>query len=112
MVHLINIGVSAALIAFAACLSGRYPSAAGFFVALPVATLLVLPMAHVEHDDAAQLQKFALSILIAVPVVMLFLVPLLVAHRYGLSFWLSYALAALWLVPGYFLHRYLVWFVA
>ena len=80
---------------------------AGFIVALPLATLLVLPMAHAQSPDMQQMEQFALSILVAVPVVMFFLVPFVLALRHGLSFWAAYALACVWLVPGFSLHRWL-----
>lgn len=47
----------------------------------------------------------ALSMLVAVPVVMSFLGPFMLARRHGLSFWAAYALACAWLLPGFFLHR-------
>jgi hypothetical protein len=70
--------------------------------------MLVLPMAHLQHKDAQKTVEFAKSILIAVPVVMLFLVPFILAVRFGLSFWSSYSLACLWLIPAFFLHHYLL----
>jgi len=108
MAVLANAVISGVLIALASWLAGRYPRLAGFVVALPLATLLVLPMAHAQHHDAQQIQKFALSVLVAVPVVMLFLVPFIAALRYGLSFSVAYSLACFWLVPGFYLHRALV----
>ena len=108
MAFALNVLLSAVVIGVAAWLSGRFPRAAGFLVALPLATMLVLPMAYLEHHDSAKTVEFAKSILIAVPVVMLFLLPFILAFRYGMSFWVSYALACLWLVPAFFLHRYLV----
>ena len=108
MTVLANAVSSGVLIAVAAWLAGKYPRLAGFVVALPLATLLVLPMAHAQHHGSKQMQKFALSILIAVPVVMIFLVPFVVALRYGLSFWVAYTLACLWLIPGFYLHRAVV----
>jgi hypothetical protein len=104
----INVVLSALVIGVAAWLSGRFPRAAGFLVALPLATMLVLPMAHLQHQDAETTVAFAKSILIAVPVVMLFLLPFMLAVRFGWSFWLSYGLACLWLIPAFFLHRALV----
>jgi hypothetical protein len=101
----INVVLSALVIGVAAWLSGRFPRAAGFLVSLPLATMLVLPMAHLQHQDAEKTVEFAKSILIAVPVVMLFLLPFMLAVRFGLSFWLSYVLACLWLIPAFFLHR-------
>lgn len=104
----LNVVLSALIIGIAAWLSGRFPRAAGFLVALPLATMLVLPMAYAQHHDTERTVEFAKSILIAVPVIMLFLLPFILALRYGLSFWSSYVLACLWLIPAFFFHRYLV----
>jgi hypothetical protein len=103
-----NVVLSALVIGVAAWLSERFPRAAGFLVALPLATMLVLPMAHLQQKDAANTVEFATSILIAVPVVMFFLLALILAIRVGWSFWPSYVLACLWLIPAFFLHRYLL----
>jgi hypothetical protein len=70
--------------------------------------MLVLPMAHMQHQDPARTQEFARSILIAVPAVLLFLLPFILAQRFALPFWLVYSVACLLLVPAYFLHRYLM----
>jgi hypothetical protein len=104
----VNVVLSALVIGGAAWLSGRFPRAAGFLVALPLATMLVLPMAHLQHKDTEKTAAFATSILIAVPVVMLFLLPFILAARVGLPFWLAYGLASIWLIPAFFLHRYLL----
>ena len=101
----INVVLSALVIGVAAWLSGRFPQAAGFLVSLPLATMLVLPMAHLQHNDAGKTVAFAESILSAVPVVMLFLLPFILAVRSGWSFWVAYGLACLWLIPAFFLHR-------
>src|SRR5262245_11109805 len=108
MAVVVNVVLSALVIGVAAWLSGRFPRGAGFLVSLPVATLLVLPLAHLQHGDAENTVEFAKSILIAVPIVMLFLLPFIVAVRVGLSFWSAYFLACLWLIPAFFLHRYLL----
>ena len=108
MVVVMNVVLSALAIGVAAWLSARFPRAAGFIVSLPLATMLVLAMAHLQHQDAEKTVAFAKSILIAVPVVMLFLLAFILAVRFGRSFWFSYILACLWLIPAYFLHRYLV----
>ena len=52
MVFVLNILVSAVVISFASWLSGRLPTLAGFFVALPISTMLVLPLSYQEHGDA------------------------------------------------------------
>jgi hypothetical protein len=108
MAFVLNVVLSAVVIAVAAWLSGRFPRAAGFLVSLPLATMLVLPMAYLQHQDTEKTIAFAKSILIAVPIIMLFLLPFIVAFRHGWSFWASYTVACAWLLPAFFLHRFLL----
>jgi hypothetical protein len=44
MMFAFKVLVSAIVISFASWLSGRFPSAAGFVIALPIATMLVVPL--------------------------------------------------------------------
>jgi hypothetical protein len=83
MTVIINVVLSAMIIGVAAWLSGKFPRGAGFLVALPLATMLVLPMAYYEHRDIGKTVDFAWSILIAVPVIMLFLIPFVLALRWA-----------------------------
>ncbi len=99
--------LSAVVIAVAAWLSGKFPRAAGFLVALPLSTMLVLPLAYAEHHDAEQITALAKSILIALPGIAIFLLPFIVAHRWGMPFWAAYVIACLWLIPAFYLHRFL-----
>ena len=48
---------------------------------MPVATLLVLPLSYLQHGDAEQVNALARSILLAIPVTLLFFVPFLVSGR-------------------------------
>jgi hypothetical protein len=63
----INVILSALVIGIAAWASGQFPRAAGFLVALPLGTMLVVPMVYLEHRDAESTATFAMSILVAVP---------------------------------------------
>jgi hypothetical protein len=103
MLIILNTLVSALVIGVAAWLSRRYPSGAGFLVALPLATMLVLPMAYLQHRDPATVFQLARSILVALPITLLFFVPFLIRDR--LSFWGAYALGCALLPIGYFAHR-------
>ncbi len=103
MLIILNTLVSALVIGVAAWLSRRYPSGAGFLVALPLATMLVLPMAYLQHRDPASVFQLARSILVALPITLLFFVPFLIRDR--LSFWGAYALGCALLPIGYFAHR-------
>lgn len=107
MFFLSKVFVSAFIIALAAWLSGKFPRAAGFLVALPLTTMLVLPLAYIEYHDTDQIATLAKSILIALPGIAIFLLPVIFAGRWGVPFWATYVVACLWLIPAFYLHRFL-----
>jgi hypothetical protein len=103
MLIVLNTLVSALVIGVAAWISRRYPVTAGFVIALPLATLLVLPLAYLQHRDADTAFQMARSILVALPITVLFFIPFLMRDRF--SFWGAYALGCALLPVGYFVHR-------
>jgi hypothetical protein len=103
MLIVLNTLVSALIIGVAAWLSRRYPVTAGFLIALPVATLLVLPLAYLQHKDPGSAFQMARSILVALPITVLFFIPFLMRDRF--SFWGAYAAGCALLPVGYFMHR-------
>lgn len=96
------------LIAFASWFSGKRPDLAGFIIALPLTTLLALAFSQVEYKDPANSVAFARSIMVGIPVSLLFFVPFLFAERFSIGFWQCYALGIALLAAGYFLHRFIV----
>lgn len=102
----LNTLISAAVIGVVAWISRRYPVTAGFIVALPLATMLVLPLAYLQHRDPMSVFEMARSILVALPITLLFFVPFLMRDRF--SFWGAYALGCALLPLGYFVHRAVV----
>lgn len=108
---LIKIFVAAAVISFASWFSGKKPEAAGFIVALPITTLLVLAFSQAEWGDSANTIRFAKSILVGIPFSLLFFIPFLLAEKLQLGFWLCYSLGLLLLVGGYFAHRAIMAYV-
>jgi hypothetical protein len=102
----LNTLVSAVVIGLAAWISRRYPVTAGFLIAMPLATMLALPLAYMQHRDAVSVFEMARSILVALPVTLLFFVPFLMRDR--LSFWAAYGLGCLLLPVGYLIHRALM----
>ena len=76
-------------------------------MALPLATLLVLPMSFREHGDPRVAIDLARSIFVAVPVSLGFFVPFLLTERLGLGFWQAYGLGCLALPIGFAVHRVL-----
>ena len=105
MLFALNVLVSAVVISTASWLSGRFPALAGFMVALPLATLLVLPLSYREHADPAASILLAKSIFIAIPISLTFFLPFLLSERFGLTFWQAYGLGCAALPIGFFLHR-------
>jgi hypothetical protein len=103
MLIVLNTIVSALIIGVAAWLSRRYPVTAGFLIALPVATMLVLPLAYLQHKDPGSAFQMARSILVALPITALFFVPFLMRDRF--SFWGAYAMGCVLLPVGYWVHR-------
>lgn len=101
---ILNILVSACVIAFAAWLSRQFPEIAGFIVALPLATMLVLPLSQLQHGGGENTILMAKSIFVAVPITLAFFIPFLLSGRFGLSFWQAYAFGCVALVLGYFVH--------
>ncbi len=103
---------SAVMIAFASWLAGKRPELAGFIIALPLTTLLVLPLSYAEYQDAGRAVKFAQSIFVAVPLSLLFFVPFLAAAKLQWNFWGLYVSGIALLAGGYFLHRYVMTLIA
>ncbi len=108
MTSILNLLIAAGVIALAAWLSGRFPTLAGFLVAMPLASLMVLPMSYLQHGNPENTVLMARSIFVAVPVTLLFFVPFLLTGRLGLSFWQAYGLGCLVLPLGFLAHRALV----
>jgi hypothetical protein len=103
----LHVLISALLISAAVYLSRRYPRGAGFLIALPLATMIALPLSYLEHAQLESITTVARSIAIAVPLVLFFLAPLAFGERLSLSFWQAYAIACLSLAPGFAIHRWL-----
>lgn len=104
----LKILISACLIAFASWLSGKRPELAGFIIALPLTTMLVLAFSYAEYNDPAATVRFAKSILAAVPMSLLFFVPFLLAETLRWNFWALYGSGVALLAAGYFLHKALM----
>ncbi len=102
-----KIMLSAGVIAFASWLAGKKPELAGFIIALPLATLLVLPLNYAEYQDADTAVRFARSILVAVPLSLTFFIPFLFAEKIPGGFWALYGLGLCCLTASYFLHRFI-----
>ncbi|MNK51491.1 hypothetical protein D3C87_704000 [compost metagenome] len=96
---------SALLIAGLSSLATRFPVFAGYLVALPLATILSLSFTYAQTGNGAQASTFALSILSAIPISLLFFLPFLFYARFKGSFWLYLLAGVALLYAGFFVHR-------
>ncbi|OGQ17665.1 MAG: hypothetical protein A3B70_08065 [Deltaproteobacteria bacterium RIFCSPHIGHO2_02_FULL_40_11] len=101
----LNIFISATAISFCAWLSNKYPVLAGFMIALPLSTLLVLPLSYFQYQDPQNTITLAKSILVALPITFLFFVPFFLSQKFSLSFWACYGLGILFLGIGFVAHK-------
>lgn len=105
MSFVVNTILAAVVIAFVSWLSGRSPILAGVIAALPLSTLIILPMSQAQYGNSGNTYLLAKSIFLAIPVTLLFFVPFLFEHRLGLSFWKLYALGCALLLSGFAVFR-------
>jgi len=108
MFFFVKIIISAFLIAFASWLAGKKPVLAGFIIALPLASMLAIFFAYFEHHDMDKLNKFAISIVVAVPLSLSFFLPFLMNKWFKLDFAYSYILGFVLLICAYFIHTSLL----
>ena len=96
--------ISGLIIASAAWLAGRRPVLAGFIVALPLMSMLAILFSYLQYKDMEKINQFAASILVAVPLSLVFFVPFLLNRWLKLNFPLTYGLAVLLVFAAYLLH--------
>ena len=104
MFFVLKLIISGSIIAFASWLAGKKPILAGFIVALPLVSMLSLLFAYLEHRDMAKLVDFTMSILVAIPLSLMFFVPFLLNRWIKLGFGLSFVAGILLLWLAYILH--------
>ena len=83
------------------------PGIAGFIVALPITSMLVLAFSYAEYKDPEASIKFAQSILYAIPLSLLFFIPFLLAKKLPIGYWGVYASGVALLAAGYALHFFI-----
>ena len=100
--------IAAGIITLSSWLAGKQPRLAGFILALPIASMLALAFNQTEFGDSAKSVAFAKSIVVAVPLSLLFFVPFLLAERLQWPFWGLYLAGIVLLAIGYGIHSLLL----
>jgi hypothetical protein len=101
-----KICISAILIASMSWLAGKKPALAGFIIAMPITSLLVLAFSFFEHRNHAVSIDFAKGIMLGLPISWLFFVPFFFADKLGGNFWYCYISGIICIMIGFFVHRY------
>ena len=101
MVFALKIFVSAVVIAFTSWLAGKKPILAGFIIALPLTSILSILFAYYEHRNMQKINQFASSILVAVPLSLVFFVPFLLNKWMKLGFIPTFVMALAFLAIAY-----------
>ena len=92
------------IITFASWLAGRKPVLAGFIIALPLMSMLSILFSYLQYKDMEKINKFSLSILLAVPLSLAFFVPFVLNRWFKMHFALTYFLGISCLALAYFIH--------
>ena len=100
--------IAGAVVSFASWVAGRAPTLAGFFVALPISTAILLPIVYFDSGSFGQTIAVARSVAVAVPLTLSFFLPFFLADRLDLGFWTAYGLAFVCLGLAFLVHRAVV----
>lgn len=100
------------IIAFSSKVAGKNPLLAGFIIALPLSSVLSILFSYYEFRDMEKINQFAVSILAAVPLSLVFFIPFILNRWLKMGFTLTFGLAVGLLAAVYFLHQRIVhvWF--
>ena len=104
---ILKVLISSIIISTASLLSVKKPGLAGFIIALPIASIIVLVFSYLEFQDKEKTFLFAKSILTGIPISLLFFVPFFLSQTFEMSFWFTWTSGILLIVIGFFLHKYL-----
>ena len=97
--------ISAVVIAFASWLAGKKSFLAGFIIALPVTSILAILFSYIQYRDMAKINQFAVSILVSVPLSLLFFVPFVLNKWIKMNFTTSFALGIVLLFVAFLIHH-------
>ncbi len=103
--------LAAFIIVFTSWLSGKRPELAGFITALPLISILAIAYSYIDYQSIEISAKYAKSIIVAVPLSLLFFVPFFFADRIGPNFWVIYAMGFVLLAIGYLIHSFIMKFL-
>ncbi len=108
MTQILKLALAAFIITGSSWLAGKNPRLAGWIIALPISSMLALLFTQAEFEDESKTIHFAKSILVSVPLSLLFFVPFVFADRLKIGFFGLYFSGIALLSAGYLVQRWLI----
>lgn len=96
--------LSASIIAGISWYSGKNPPLAGFLIALPTISTLAISFSYFQYRDIEKINQFASSILVSIPLSLLFFVPFILNRWLKWSFFPVILSGLILLFVGYLIH--------
>jgi len=96
--------LSASIIAGISWYAGKNPPLAGFLIALPIISMLAISFSYFQYRDIEKINQFASSILVSIPLSLLFFVPFILNRWLKWSFFPVILSGLILLFVGYLIH--------
>jgi len=96
--------LSASIIAGISWYAGKNPPLAGFLIALPIISILAISFSYFQYRDIEKINQFASSILVSIPLSLLFFVPFILNRWLKWSFFPVILSGLILLFVGYLIH--------
>jgi hypothetical protein len=101
---ILKIFISALIIAAVSWFVGKNPTLAGFLIALPIMSLLAISFSYFQYRDMEKINQFASSIVVSIPLSLLFFVPFILNRWMKWAFIPSILLGFGLIFLGYLIH--------
>jgi hypothetical protein len=100
----LKILLSASIIAGISWYAGKNPPLAGFLIALPIVSILAILFSYFQYRDMEKINQFASSIVVSIPLSLLFFVPFILNRWLKWSFYPTLLLGIALILVGYLIH--------
>jgi len=101
---ILKILLSASIIAGVSWYAGKNPSLAGFLIALPILSVLAISFSYFQYRDMEKINQFASSIVVSIPLSLLFFIPFILNRWLKWGFFPIVLLGFILLFVGYLIH--------